>query len=159
MAKKARREAREKTALKELKLQSAIEAYRLGKYPNVSATAKVLSVTRSTLQHRVNGRKSRHEAYEHQQALTRNEEAALKHWILKLAANGFPARYQTVHQMAEEIRRHRIAEMNSMDVKHINIFPLSKEWVKHFLQRHSSLTSATAKGIEYGCIKDASEEI
>jgi ribosomal protein L20A (L18A) len=134
MAKKARQEARERAAQKKLKLQATIEAYRLGKYPNVSATAKALGVTRSTLQYRVNGRKSRHKAHEHQQELTKNEEAALTSWILELAANGFPARYKTVHQMAEEIRRHRIAEMNSEDVERINIFPLSKEWVKHFLQ-------------------------
>ena len=49
MAKKARREAREKAAQKELKLQAAIEAYRLGKYPNVSATAKALGVTHSVV--------------------------------------------------------------------------------------------------------------
>jgi hypothetical protein len=149
-----------KTAERELKVQAAIEGVRLGKYKNVTQAAKALGIPRSTVYHRVDGRKSRTDAHEHQQRLTRNQKSALCSWIKELAANGYPPRHTQVYQMAEEIRRHDIANLiDEEDIMRINVFALGRDWVrKRFLPRHPNLASVTSSAIDSNRVKDTTVE-
>jgi hypothetical protein len=149
----------EQVAQWELKFQAVIEGVRLEKYPKITAATQALRVPPSTVYHRINGRKSRSHAHEHQQQLTRNQESSLCGWIKELAANGYPPRYPQVHQMAEEIRRYGVAEILGKDIDHVNDFPFGKDCVrKSFLPHHPDLQSVTSAAIGSNRVKDASEE-
>jgi DDE superfamily endonuclease/Tc5 transposase DNA-binding domain len=151
----------EKEAERELKVQAVIEGVRLEKYRNVTEAAKALGIPKSTVYHRINGRRSRSHAHEHQQRLTWNQESALISWIKELAANGYPPRHPQVHEMAEEIRRYDIANLiGENDITRVNMFSLGQDWVrKRFLPRYPDLRSVTSTAIDSNRVKNASVEV
>ena len=60
------------------------------------AVAKALGISWKTLEHRMSGRKSRTQAREVQQMLTKSEEKVLGKWITCLTATGHPARHEFI---------------------------------------------------------------
>jgi len=81
---------RQKMAEQKLKVQAAIKGVWLKKYKNVTQAAKAFEIPQSIIYHRVEGRKTRSQAHEHQQQLTCNQESVVYSWIKELAANSYP---------------------------------------------------------------------
>src|SRR5256885_17022252 len=74
--------------------------------------AKELNVKPSTVQARMNGRKTRIKSHEEQQALTAIEELELVRWITQLTIAGYPPRPGTLKAMAEALIHQRVAQIN-----------------------------------------------
>src|SRR6202035_474853 len=97
------------------------------------AAAKALSLSRETLKRHMLGTKSRAQACEVQQMLTKSEEKVLGKWITHLTATGHPASHQFIQEMAEEIRvRQSTVEENVLR-------PLGVTWVQRFIKRNPHL--------------------
>jgi hypothetical protein len=103
----------------------------------------------------VKGGKSRNDAQEWRQALTRQEEKALAKWISMLSATGNPARYPFILEMAEKLRETRLALTSEF------IPPLGSSWPKRFLRRHPYLTTKNlkSKAIETARKQVTSEQV
>jgi hypothetical protein len=104
----------------------------------------------NTLTRRLNGGKSRAEAREEQQLLTKVEEKVLVKWITHLTATGHPARHAFIREMAEEIRKQCGSEIG---------LPLGVTWVQQFIGRHSQLKTVISRSIEAARIKDVTTEV
>ncbi|CAG7851922.1 SubName: Full=Uncharacterized protein {ECO:0000313/EMBL:CCA76406.1} [Serendipita indica DSM 11827] len=95
-------------------------------------------VSRTTLQHRWNGRKTRQEANEERQLLNRDEENALVEWIIFWGGKGMPLNAHSVRAIAMAIC--------GQDVW--------KHWVERFKDRHSQrLKSTWTKAIDHSRAK------
>ena len=68
------------------------------------------------------------------------------------SAMGNPVRYPFIHEMAEKLRETRVASTSEF------IPPLSPEWIKQLLRRHSHLKSKKSKAIETARIKEVTSE-
>jgi len=88
-------------------IQTAVKAFKSGKYKSVYATAKALGVGETTLRARVNGRGTHVESNEANQLLIKAEETILAKRCTELTKNGFPPRKKTIEEMATEIIRRR----------------------------------------------------
>jgi hypothetical protein len=108
----------------------------------------------NTLTRRLNGGKSRAEAREEQQKLTKAEEKVLVKWITHLTATGHPARHTFIRDMAEEIRRQRGPEIEIG-----RELPLGITWVQQFIGRHPQLETVISRSIEAVRIKDVTVEV
>ena len=86
------------------KVKRALRGLASKRWETLYAAAKALGMSRETLKRHMNGIKSRAEAHEIQQMLTKSEEKVLGKWITHLTATGHPARHQFIREMAEEIR-------------------------------------------------------
>src|ERR1700741_884295 len=91
----------------EAKIQAALEGISSGKYTTRYQAAKALGLSEASLARRIKGGKSRYEAREKQQAMTKGEEKSLERWIERLTATGHPATHEFIREMAEEIRKQR----------------------------------------------------
>jgi hypothetical protein len=87
------------------KIKRALTSISSGEYRTPYQAAKVLGLSEATLQWRIKGGKSRTEAHEAQQLLSRAEEKALEGWISRLTATGYPASYDFIQDMSEEVRK------------------------------------------------------
>src|SRR5277367_4619539 len=101
---------------KEARVQEAVAAIKEGKHTCYSA-ARVFNIPRQTLYNRVNGKLPRNQAHEAEQLLSHAEEKELIRWITLLTLTGYPPRYITLLQMAEEIRKRRIKNINDDDIQ------------------------------------------
>ena len=144
----------EKAADTESKVQAALDGLSAGTYKTPYQAAKTLGLSTSTLSQRMNRGKSRVEARESQQKLSKAEEKALDGWITRLTTTGHPARHDFVCDMAEEIRNQRIPNANN---PRTNI-PLGPSWVQLFLKRHPHLHTTMSRSIEAACIKDVTKD-
>ena len=95
----------------EERLAIAMAGYRSEEWKSVYLAAKEMKVYKDTLGRRLLGKKSRAEAREAQQKLTKAEEKVLAEWITRLTATGHPARHEFIREMAEEIRRKRTGKL------------------------------------------------
>jgi len=109
---------------------------------------------KDTLARRWKGKKSRVEARESQQKLTKAEENVLADWITQLTATGHPARHDFIRELAEEIRRKRHAEIRDFE-----LIPLGKSWVQQFLKCHPHLQTVISRSIEASRIKEVTKEV
>jgi hypothetical protein len=50
--------------------------------------------------------------HETEQLLSHTEGKELVWWIMRLTTTGYPLRYNTLHEMAEEIRKRRVKNIN-----------------------------------------------
>ena len=66
-------------------------------------------MSKTTLHRRLKGGKSRREAQEIHQLLTKHEEKALANWISISTATGNPIQYSFISEMAEKLRKQGIA--------------------------------------------------
>ena len=143
---------------KEARLQEAIKAVRKKQY-SCHTAAIVFNVRRRTLYDRV--KKNRNPcnlAHEHNQNLTHAEEKELVRWITRLTITGYPPRYETLREMAEEIRKRRVKNINNEDMLLVEYEDIGKHWVRRFLQRHSELVSITPRSIDAVRVKDTTPE-
>jgi len=92
-------------------IQQALDGLKKGLYQSVRHASHVLSIPRSTLQHRVNGRRSRTKAHADNQKLTTAEETELVRWITQLTITGYPPRHPLLRSMAETIRKRRVPQI------------------------------------------------
>jgi len=143
---------------KEARLQEAISSI-LRKRHTCHTAALAFNVPRRTLYDRVRGgRKFRRQAHEHDQILTHAEEKELVRWMTGLTFTRYPPRYATLREMAEEIRKRRVKQINDDSMQLIEYPDIGKQWVSRFLQRHPELASVTPKSIDLVRIKDVSQE-
>ena len=93
-----------KMSEREQQVQIALAGLRDGTYMSVDQAVTALGVSKITLHRRMKGGKSRSEAQEWRQALTRQEEKALANWIGMSSATGNPVRHPFMLEMAETQR-------------------------------------------------------
>ena len=79
-------------------------------------------------------------------------------WITCLTIIGYPPRYQTLREMAEEIRSHRLKNINTSDMTLVEYPPIGRDWVTRFIQWHNELSSIHPRSIELARVKDISLE-
>jgi hypothetical protein len=140
----------EKASRTEEMIQEALAGLASGVYATPYHAAKVLGLSRATLIRRINGGKTRAEAREPQQKLSKAEEKALEEWIVQLTMTGHPAKKEFIREMAEEIRNRRYAEIENAS----NVIPIPLSWVGQFMTRHPHLRILMARSIESARIKD-----
>ena len=142
----------------EARLQEAITAVHK-KQHTCNSAAIAFNVRRRTLYDRVNGnRKPRNKAHESDQLLTEAEEKELVRWITRLTATGYAPRHATLREMAEEIRKRRVKQINSDDMILIKYDGIGKHWIHRFLRRHPELASVKPRSIDAPRVKDTSPE-
>jgi len=84
------------------KVKQAMVGLASKRWNSVYAAAKGVGMSAKTLTRRLNGGKSRVEAREEQQKLTKAEEKVLVKWITHLTATGHPARHAFIRDMASK---------------------------------------------------------
>jgi hypothetical protein len=93
------------------------------------------------------GGKSRAEAREEQELLSKQGEKTLIVWITMLAATGNPVGHPMIREMAEEIREQKVESINEKDCVLVDYPPIGESWVSRFMKaRPQELT----KGNIYG---------
>ena len=102
----------QKTIKSETKVKEALNTIQDGRIKTEYAAAKEFGASKSTIYRRLSGGKTRAEAREEQQLLSKQEEKALIIWIIMLAATGNPVGHAMVREMAEEIREQRVESIN-----------------------------------------------
>ena len=147
MGHKRSREATEREA----KTALALEGVWNGTYADAKHAADSLGVSASTLSKRLKGRKSKSEARETQQHLSRQEEKALVDWISQATATGNPVPHEYSKEMAEEIKRARVGDGEFMP-------PFGTTWTRAFLKRYPQLKTKLSKAIESARAKDVTRE-
>jgi hypothetical protein len=111
------------------------------------AAAKALGVSYATIKRRVRGGQTVAESKENVQLLTFPEEKALVGWITRLTSTGHPATHAFIREMAEEIRKRRVDQINK-EMELVFYPPIGTSWVPSFLKRHSQLGTTLSKIIE-----------
>ena len=139
-------------------IQRAITAVWFKECASIRAAALWFDVPPSTLSHCITGHVSRNQAQEQTQNLSAAEETELKRWITKLTRLGYPPRHQLVCEMAEEIRHHRVREINTEEIELVSYPSLGRDWTRQFLNRHPDLKTTMLKTIEVAWIKDTNPE-
>ena len=80
-----------------------------------------------TVKYRIKSRQTRSDSYEKQKALTKAEESELVRWITQLTAIGYAPGFQSVKEMAEEIRRQCAHQINDNGIECIYYLPVGKK--------------------------------
>ena len=125
--------------MSEKKIQEAIKALQGGEIPSVRRAALIFEIPETTLRNRYKGRKkTRTEGHEKQQWLTSDEEDAVKRYCLMVDEMGFPLRYDTLREIAEDLysKAHEGKEAG-----------LGENWIARYLRRHSEIKGKIAKAI------------
>jgi Tc5 transposase DNA-binding domain len=118
-------------------VQAALVDLTKSKYPSLRAAAAAYSLNYTTLANRrregLNRRReglNRRESHSNQQILSPEQEDRLIQWILNLERQGYAPAHKQVRDMAQKIS---ISSGGSSTLR-IN-------WIKRFLQRHSSIST------------------
>jgi hypothetical protein len=91
---------------------------------------KIVELSKSTLQRRVTGGKSRKESHEYQSWLTKDEAEIVVSFAIACADQGFPLSHRWLKEYIDQIARPRWG----------NNFPedgIGKQWTKDFVSDHS----------------------
>jgi len=134
-------------------VEKAIIGIKDGTYASVNQAAKELKVSKATLYRRLKGGKSRSEAQEKHQLLTKNEESVLAKWIASFAASGNPVQHDFIRKMAEKLRKRRVAPNGQF------VPLIGPTWAPQFLRRHLHLKTKMTRAIETARIKDITKEL
>ena len=121
---------------KEARLQEAMAAVLAKKHTAASA-ALAFNISRSTLYDRLNGKLPRNKAHETEQLLSHAEEKELVRWITRLTITDYPPRYDILREMAEEIRKRRVKNINQDGLELVQYDDIGKQWVPRFLTSSS----------------------
>ena len=155
------RQRSQKAATTEAQVQKALKGIKDGTYKSVYDASMQLNLNESTVHYRHKGKtKSRVDAREAQQALSKAEEQALARWVTQITRSGYPARHPTVREMAEAIRMSRHSEANS-DAANTNVNSyksLEQQWVDRFLKRHPELKTVAGRTIDSSRVRESSPE-
>ena len=146
-----------KAAEKEARIQEAIAVIHAGQYIAYTAPT-IFNVPPCTLYDRLKGKPPCQLAQEKQQLLTHAEEKELVRWITRLTRTGYPPRYSTLREMAEELRKRRVRNINDQSCTYIKYSPISEDWPRRFLRRHPELSGVTVRTIDASRIKAATPE-
>jgi hypothetical protein len=142
---------------KEPRLQEALATVRSGEHSCHTASI-AFNVPRQTLYDRYNGKAPRKQAQESQQVLSHAEEKELVRRIAELTITGYPPRHITLLEMAEEVRKQRLQNINDHDVSYVEYPPIGWDWIRRFLSRHPELSSIATRTIDVSRIKSATPE-
>src|SRR5438046_2850948 len=112
----------------------------LAKKHNATSAALALNVHHSTLYDRLDGKPPRNKAHE-TELLSHAEEKELVRWITCLTITGYSPRYDTSREMAEEIRKRHVKNINEDGLELVQYDEIGKQWVARFLHHHSELAS------------------
>ena len=139
-------------------VEAALTDLRAKVYKTVNAAAKAHGAPESTVRRRWKGGNSRAQGNEGRQLLSANEEKALVQWIHDSSASGYPPRKHTVIEMAEEIRKQCVAQINDATITLVNYPPIGIEWITRFIKRHSTLQTLYARQIDSSRVKETTVE-
>jgi Tc5 transposase DNA-binding domain len=130
------------SSTRERKLNDAIAGLKDGTFVHVRQASRATGVSKTTLFRHLNGGRSKREAQHHRQQLSLEEECTLAKWVQRLSSTGHPVHHSFLRELAEEIRKPRVADL-------MNPLPkLGKNWTSRFLARNPLLQSKIAKSIE-----------
>ena len=147
-------------AEKEALIQEALNAIMSGEIHSAYAAEKRFGISRVLLSRRLKDtQQTSAKAHETQQMLMHLEEEALVRWCSQLTIAGYPARHSVVREMAEEIRRRRIAAVNSNGETLVTYPPLGVKWSSRFLKQHPHLTTVVSQQLDLARWKDPSREV
>ena len=79
--------------------------------------------------------------------------------ITRFGASGHPLSHPQLREMAEEIRKRRLRNVNDESIQLVTYDPLGQQWVPRFLARHPQLKSVMGKCIELARVKESSPEV
>jgi hypothetical protein len=130
----------------------------LAKKHNPSSTAHAFNIPRQTLYNQLDRKPPRKKAHETEQLLSHAEEKELVRWITCLAITGYPPRYDTLREMAEEIRKRCVKNINENGLELVRYDDIGKQWVARLLYHHPELASIRPRSIDAVRIKDTSPE-
>ena len=150
-----------KRACTEEDVQKALDDIKSGVFKSAYAAEKGTGISRVLLSRRLKGtQKSRAEAHENEQLLTRLEEEALVKWTSALTIAGYPARHHILREMAEEIRTQRVASVNTPgEAILVQYSPIGINWTARFLERHPQLVSIVSEQLDLARWKDPTREV
>jgi hypothetical protein len=120
------------------RMSLAVKAYQNGQFKSIRAAAAAYDVPRSTLTHRIRGRKARVDIPANCQKLSSLEEGSLKKWILDMDERGLPPTQDTVRKMADILLSHRNPGLST-----------GKNWVSNFIKWHNDLISKYTRKYDY----------
>ena len=121
---------------KEARLQETM-ATVLTKKHTTSSTAHAFNIPRQTLYNRLDGKPPRNKAHETEQLLSHAEEKELVRWITRLTITDYPPRYDTLREMAEEIRKRCVISRKSIRISISGVARIQKmEWLTVFVIAH-----------------------
>ena len=115
---------------REKRIKAALNALKEKGFRTVCSAARHFKVSHATLGRRWAGGKSMPEARESQQLLTSAEEKALAERIHQMTVTGHPPTQNLIHEIAHELRQHRLVSINDEGIQHVNYAPIGKEWVQ-----------------------------
>ena len=143
---------------KEAQMQIAITAVKNTEYTAHTA-AIIFGVSHHTFYARIKeNTKPRNLAHEDNQNLTHAEEKELVQWITRLTITGYPLSYRTLREMAEEIRKWRVKNINDETMQSVTYNPIGNDWVRRYLLCHSELSSIRPKSIDATRVHGTSPE-
>ena len=96
-----------KLAQKEGRIVLAVQAFKLGHFRSLRATARAYDVPESTLRSRIKGVMTRRDTRPASSKLTQTEEATLVEWILSMDRRGLAPTTDIVRQMANLLLQKR----------------------------------------------------
>ena len=102
---------------KEALVQSAVNSYLAGRHRSINKAAHAFNAPPSTIKHRVKNRLTCSDSHEKQKTLTKAEESELARWITQLTAIGYAPGFGSIKEMAEEIRRQRVRQINDNGIE------------------------------------------
>src|SRR5947199_5411421 len=141
------------------RVKEALYAIKLGRVKSIFAAAKEFNVPRDRLYRRVAGYKSRSEARNDQQLLTKMEEIELVRWIKQCTIVGYPVSYQMLREMAVEIQYKRVANINNQTIESVSYDPIGEDWIRRFIDRHTQLETPRGRRIEAARLTESSKPI
>lgn len=113
------------------RMKLAVEAFHRGQYKSKRACARAFDVPPRTLQHRLNGMKSRKESATNCRKLTDVEEHTLSKWILNVQ-RGQPLQVSDARYLAQLLLSARLGPSQEATIGVL--------WVNRFIQRHPELS-------------------
>jgi hypothetical protein len=138
-----------KTAMErdlEDRYKEAIQGLDDGTFNSLSQAAWAYNVSKSTLAHRKNGRKSRQAAHTDEQTFSPPAEKAIVKWILRLDDWRFLPRLDHLMQKVEFL-----ASQERANRSHSGDLPkdvIGKNWITKFLNRNPILAATIASRID-----------
>src|SRR5579859_202087 len=142
----------------ESQIQAAIDAFSSQQLPSLRAVAAAFKIPRTTLITRLNGREPRNKSHEYDQLLTHAEEKELVRHITQLTITRYSPRYAMVRELAEEIRKKRVSQINDSSMILVEYPAIGQKWVSHFIKRHSRLQSVIGQRIDACRVKDTTSD-
>jgi hypothetical protein len=142
---------------KEVRLQETMTAVLAKKY-TTSSTTHIFNIPHQILYNQFDKKLPCNKAHETEQLLSHAEEKELLQWITHLTIINYPPRYNILREMAEEIGKWYVKNINEDELELVQYDDIGKKWVVSFLHHYSELTSVHPRPINTVRVKDTSPE-